>query len=177
MGTVERRSSTQQVILRLAALVLMTLLVAACAARLAPPYDPSLVGGLAAANKDALTLFAKVANGVSPGSFPQRSDDYDEAIGAFDALRLEAAARPVPQSRLSARLAGRAGTGAGVEVDDIARLSNPTPEFLTQVVAILTRMRDTDRRRGLSPVFVTGFKNDYEIAIEQALVFEKALQR
>lgn len=163
MGTVERWSSTRQAIRPLVALLVVSLLVAACAARLAPPYDSSLVAGLTAANKDALTLFASVANGASATTFRDRSEAYDEAIGAFDALRLEAAARPVPQSRLTAR--------AGAEVP------NPTPEILAEIVETLTQMRDTDRRRGLSPVRVAGLKNSYEISIEQALVFEKALQR
>jgi hypothetical protein len=131
---------------------LWLLLLGGCAIHLAPDYDQMLVNGLLAANEQTETLFATLSSGTSM-PFPQRQPAYDAVIGRFDALRLEATARPNPP-----------GSQA------------PTSRILTTIVAKLTRLRDEDRSGSLTPVLVGLAKNSYELSFEQALTYERALQ-
>jgi hypothetical protein len=133
--------------------VLILVLLGGCAVRLAPDYDPLLVNGLLAANEQSETLFATLSSGTS-APFRQRQPAYDAVIGRFDALRLEAMARPNPHESQA-----------------------PTPRILSTIVAKLTRLRDEDRSGSLSPALVNLAKNSYELSFEQALTYERALQR
>jgi len=141
------------------------LLVAGCAVKLAPAYDNTIVTGLTKANEETSVLFASVAAGTTKDTFSNREDSYNKEIGAFDALRIQAIARPTP----SAPIGGTA--------TQIPRLQAPTANVLTEIRDTLIRMRDTDKRAGLSSTQVVGFKQSYEISIDQALTYEKALQR
>ncbi len=146
-----------------------------CTAHLAPDYDATLVAGLVAANEQAETLFATLSSGTTAATFPQRQPTYDAVIGKFDALRLEAMARPNPHlsdSGLLASLAGHPTTPGAANP-----LQAPTPQVLSTIVAKLTRLRNQDRAGSLSPVLVVLAKNSYELSFEQALTYEQALQR
>ena len=68
-----------------------------CTTQLAPDYDKTIVDGLTTANEQTLTLFASITSGVSRASFSAREPNYDLIIGKFDALRVQAMARPTPQ--------------------------------------------------------------------------------
>jgi hypothetical protein len=41
----------------------------------------------------------------------------------------------------------------------------------------VTMMKDTDRKTGLVPILVVNFKREFEISMEQALTYERALER
>jgi hypothetical protein len=56
-------------------------------------------------------------------------------------------------------------------------LDAPTPEILSTIVYSITEMRDTDQAVGLNANIVSGFKREYETSIDQALIYEKALER
>jgi hypothetical protein len=73
------------------------LLLAGCAVQLAPSYDTSIIDGLTSANEQAMTLFASVSSGTEGSPFSDREKTYNELIGKFGALRLQALARPTPQ--------------------------------------------------------------------------------
>lgn len=155
----------------LPALLACVLLLAACTVQLAPPFDTGIIDGLAAANEEAMTLFATVSGGVSRTNFTDREKTYNAVIGKFDALRLQAGSRPV-----STPLAARAlGSATDIKPDQVLKV--PTPDVLAGIVRQLTRMRDEDRAQGLVPDRVDSFKESFEIRMQQALVYEKALQR
>jgi hypothetical protein len=145
----------------------LALFLAACAIRLAPAYDQTIVSGLDAANEEAMVLFASVANGTSAGTFSKREAAYDSVIGKIDALRVTAQARPEPGGKLF----GKPAAG------EVATFESPTPEILAAAAEPLVFMRDTDRSEGLTTTIVEGVKRSFEIQIAQALTYEKALQR
>lgn len=147
----------------------------ACAVRLAPDFDRTIVDGLTSANNTTLTLFASVSSGSNKTTFASRKPTYDRLIGAFDALRIQAQARPTPRPLLLQLIGG--GPSPGTAPKDIDVLKAPTPAILATIVDILTTMRDTDQAFGLSRTLVIGFKNEFETSIDQALVYEKALER
>jgi hypothetical protein len=153
--------------------VLLLAFLGACAVSLAPAYDPALVERLNTANEKTLTLFSAVSDGSPASAFPGFADRYDELIGAFDAARMQAAAREVPA--LSQRaLAVVGGTEACPVPDDCV---NPTPAILGTVAANLARMRATHAARGLGPDVVDLFKNAHETSMMQALEVENAFNR
>lgn len=158
-----------------AGVALVLLLVAGCAIKLAPNYDKTIVDGLTKANQDTLILFASVSSGTTAATFPDREATYNDLIGAFDALRIQANARPTPRPYVLQILG--LGHAEDKQPQDIDVLQTPTPGILQQIVATLTRMRDNDEAKGLSAAIITGFKNSYETSIDQALTYEKALER
>ncbi len=151
------------------------LALAACTVQLAPDYDKTIVDGLTAANQDTTTLFAGLSAGVSASTFPDREKTYNSIIGKFDALRLEAKARPVPQPLLSHLFGSTAVGEKPLPADQI--LKSPTPDVLQNIVDTITTMRDEDKKQGLVAKRAESFKSEYELSIQQALVYEKALLR
>lgn len=161
-----------------AIVALVTLVVVAlasgCAVKLAPGYDRTLVDGLAEANENTMTLFAS-ASPSSRETFDRRENTYNRLIGKFDALRLQAQARPIPRPFILQVLG--MGPDPTKAPKDLALLDAPTPKILRTIVDTLTKMRDTDRAQGLSEPLIQGFKNSYEMSIDQVLTYEKALER
>ncbi len=153
----------------------LLLILSACTVRLAPDYDPVILSGLADANQQTLTLFAALSRGTQPAAFPQREAEYNAVIGKFDALRLEAAARPNPNTANAGLFARAAGVAETPDLEE--RLKAPTPRILATIIAKLTQLRDDDRARPLTPSFVALFKHSYEISFQQAFTYERALQR
>jgi hypothetical protein len=153
------------------AALLAAFTVVGCGIQLAPNYDRTIVEGLAKANEEAMTLFATVSTGTRPNTFPRRERTYDELVGKFDALRLQATVRPNPQPPAATSFFG----GTQQRVADAA--SAPTADILTTIMRTITMMRETDRKAGLQPVVVVNFKREFEISMQQALTYERALER
>jgi len=153
--------------------VCISLVLAGCAIKLAPEFDPDIVEGLTSANEEAMTLFASVSAGADQGTFAEYETSYNQLIGKFDALRLEAQARPDPSTPSLINVVSEQLPAA----DDIAQLETPTPEILANIVATLTQMRDDHQAKGLTAGAVTLFKESFETKMDQALTYEKALER
>jgi hypothetical protein len=153
-------------------LLVLAALLAGCAIRLAPSYDAVIVAGLTKANEQAMTVFAAVSEGVAAGTFAEREPFYNEAIGTADATRLLADARPNPPTANLIKVKTSDPQGEGVK-EPMA----PSPLILGNVVQTLTSMREVDRAGGLSASLAKGFKQRFEILMDQVLTYEKALQR
>jgi hypothetical protein len=161
--------------LRLFALFAALVLVAGCALRLAPNYDQTVIDGLTATNIEAMELFASTSGGVSKESYPARESKYNGLIGALDALRLQSSTRPVPRPVLAQVFSS--GPKANFKLEDIVMLDAPSTDSIKLMVNTFTKMRDTDKLQGLTAVEVSAFKGQFEISMDQALTYEKALQR
>jgi hypothetical protein len=155
--------------------LIATALLAGCALRFAPNYDRSIVDGLGRANEESMTLFASLVSGVAKDSFPKREPIYDELIGRFDALRLQAQVRPAPQ--VSAAVSLVLGNDSQSQQRIAEAAAAPTPAILATLIRTITMMRETDRKQGLQPIVVQTFKREFEISMQQALTYEKALER
>jgi hypothetical protein len=157
------------------ALIVVAIVHAGCALRLAPNYDRSIVDGLARANEESMTLFASLVSGAPKDSFTKREPIYDELIGKFDALRLQAQVRPAPQ--VSAPAALLLGNNPQAQRQIAEAAAAPTAAILATLIRTMTMMRETDRKQGLQPILVQSFKREFEISMQQALTYEKALER
>jgi hypothetical protein len=160
---------------RLLSFLALAALLIGCQIQLVPQHDPAIVTGLTAANEKTLQLFAALSRPGARTPYPEREATYDELIGSFDALRVQAAARPVPESRIAGLLVSR--SAADLKPEDIERLQNPTPDILQTIIDTLARMREVDSEGRLSAGMLPGFKNSYELSIDQTLTFEKALEQ
>jgi hypothetical protein len=159
----------------LALLSLAILLSSGCAVQLAPSYDTTIVDGLTSANEQAMTFFASVSSGTEDSPFSDREKTYDELIGKFGALRVQALARPTPQPLILDYLGLAPSAATASEPEN--RLKAPTADILATIIDKLTRMRDKDKSGSLTKELVALFENSYELSITQALAYEKALQR
>jgi hypothetical protein len=139
----------------LAALVTFLFMVAGCAIRLAPDFDPTILEGLTRANEQALVLYASVSSGAPKETFAAREESYNKVLGAYDSVRLQAKARPFPRPDLPP----------------------PTEGIIDQILGNLMRLRDTHRDTGLTPATVQILKSLYEPGVVQALTYERALER
>lgn len=158
----------------IALLALWMTLLASCATQLAPLYDKAIVDGITTANREAMTLFASLSAGSSRDSFAERADNYNRIIGSLDALEIQARARPTPKtSTLEAvnNWLEKRGLPA-VSDDDV-----PSATALNRISATLKKMRDTDRKQGVTATEVQAFKNQLAIYMDQAITYEAFLQR
>ena len=87
-------------------------------------------------------------------------------------LRVEAASRPTPQP-LFLPFLGTAKSATAADGD--SRPGSPTANVLNGIVVLLTRMRDDDRAGRLNGPKIAVYKAEYDIKIDQALTYEKAL--
>jgi hypothetical protein len=149
--------------------LLLVAALAGCAVKLAPDFDRLLLDGLTKANKDTLVFFSSISGGTKPAGYKARAPTYDTLIGTFEALRAQANARPAPNPGVLRNI----GIGSSVDLSKIV----PTPKALERIIATLNRMKATDQERAMTPGAVKLFKDAYAIAIEQALVYERALER
>ncbi|QDQ28860.1 hypothetical protein FNU76_22300 [Chitinimonas arctica] len=152
----------------------LLLFLSACATQLAPPYDRSLVEGLTTANVEVMTLFASVSGGTRVEGFANREAKYNEVVGKFDALVLQAGARPMPRNKVTAeinKLLQSKGTPP-ISDEDL-----PSTTALKKVSEAVAKMRDTDRKQGVTAMEVQAFKGMASIYLDQALTYENFLQR
>jgi hypothetical protein len=157
-------------------LTCMIIALAGCATQLAPSYDKVVAEGLVAANTEAMTLLATTSQGTSASTFSQREEKYNALIGKFDALAIQAGARPVPKSKASESINRiLAKRGADPLTDDDA--TPPSVEPIKMVAQTLTKMRDTDKKQGITATESAVFKGQISIYLDQATTYENFLQR
>lgn len=150
------------------------LFLTSCATTLAPDYDRAIVDGLTSTNAGLMELFASVSSGTSQDTFAQREKNYNALIGSLDALALQARARPLPKNKATKKVneyLRKRGVGAldGEEAPSAAAL-----DLLAKTV---TKMRDTDRKQGLTAMEVAAFKGQAAIYMDQAMTYESFLER
>lgn len=161
--------------LRLAALALW-LLLSGCATQLAPAYDRAVVDGLNAAALETMTLLAAVSAGTEPASFAVREPRYNALIGRLDALALLAGARPVPRNGLTDAINAALAQRGGPPLDDDGSTA-PSTHAIRKIAETVTKLRDTDRKQGVTAFEAMAFKGQIVIYLDQAITYENYLQR
>ncbi|MCP4344284.1 MAG: hypothetical protein GY795_02010 [Desulfobacterales bacterium] len=83
-------------------LILVSLIfLTGCIATLAPQYDKAVMDGLTISNAEVMGFFASVSGGTKKDSFDQRKEKYTNIVGRFDALEIQAKARPIPKNKIT----------------------------------------------------------------------------
>jgi hypothetical protein len=149
-----------------------------CAVKLAPEYDKAIFDGLTKANEEAMTLFASVAAGATKATFSKREAAYDSVIGTLDAVRLQVTSRVTPESpALMSAIVQRTAPSGNAATTVAGLPAIPSQGSLARMIQTVTSMRNVDSHYNLTPMLVMGFKMRFEISMEQALTYEKALNR
>lgn len=158
------------------AVALIALFLLGCMTQLAPPYDKAVVDALNSASEEVMTLLAAASDGTRPETFSAREEQYNAAIGKLDALAVLAGARPMPKNgaveKINRLLDQR---GAGPLKEDAA--TPPSVGAIKEISKALTRMRDTDRKQGVTATEAQAFKGVVVISFDQAITYENFLQR
>jgi len=109
-------------------------------------------------------------------SFAAREEKYNALIGKFEALSLAAGARPMPSNKaidvINSALERRGGKALPAD-----ETTPPSAHPLKKVAAALAKMRDTDRKQGLTQYETMAFQGEVNIYLDQALTYENFLQR
>lgn len=156
--------------------VVFSLFLAGCATQMAPQYDRVVVDGLGTASAETMTLMAAASQGTDKATFPAREAQYNAVIGKLDALAIEAGARPMPKNKITDlvnKLLEKRGAKPLEDDDGMP----PSVHAIKRIAATVTKMRDTDRKQGVTAVEVQAFKGQCGVYFDQALTYENFLQR
>lgn len=159
-----------------ALLVAALISIAGCAAQLAPPYDKNVAEGLTAANTEAMTLMASTSQGTDKSTFSSREEKYNALIGKIDALALSAGARPMPKNKVTDAINKLLEKRGGKPIDD-DDATPPSAHSIKRIAETLTKMRDTDKKQGVTAYEAQAFKGQLVIYFDQAITYENFLQR
>jgi hypothetical protein len=157
-------------------LVAIFLAMAGCSTQLAPPYDKNVAEGLSAASTETMTLLATASQGTENSTFSSREEKYNELIGKIEALALSAGARPMPKNKVTDSINKVLNNRGGkpIENDDS---TPPSAHSIKKIADALTKMRDTDKKQGVTAYEVRAFKGQILIYFDQAITYENFLQR
>lgn len=154
------------------AILLSLISNSSCSITLAPEYDKAIVEKTSDITTETLMLFAEVSSGTKKDSFVKRENTYNELIGSFDALSLQAKARPLPNVSLDRlnQLMKQKG------MENVSG-DYPSATAFKEIALTLSKMKATDESSGLNPTVVAAFKGQIEIYLEQAITYETFLKR
>jgi len=172
MGALDRISRNCCLVISAA----LFLCLSGCATQLAPPYDKLVVDGLNAANTETMTLFAVVSGGTRVGDYGARADKYATLVGKLDSLAISAGARPIPTNKVSETINQfLQNRGAPPIVEDAA--TPPSAHAIKKISETVAKMRDTDKKQGVTAIEVQAFKGQASIYFDQAITYENFLKR
>jgi hypothetical protein len=147
---------------------------AGCATTLAPHYDKALLEGLTTSNTEVMEFLAYVHGGTQKDTFDQRQAKYAHLVGRFNALAIQAKARPVPKNRMTDKVNAFLGERGVQSIDDS---ETPSATAMARISETLVKMRDTDRKQGVTAFEAQAFTNQVSIYLDQALTYESFLER
>lgn len=153
-------------------IILSLTLIQSCSVSLAPEYDKAIVEKSTSLSSETMTLFAEIYSGTTKDSFEKRENTYNQLIGSFDALSLQAKSRPIPD--VSTRKLNELLKQNGIE-----STTNDYPSAIAfqEISSTLLKMKETDQKTGLNPTLVEAFKGQIEIYLQQAITYETFLKR
>jgi hypothetical protein len=121
----------------------------------------------------AMRFFAVVDSGTNRESFSLREPIYNDLIGAFESLELQAKARPVPENialeKINELLQAKGSDAVSGEY--------PSAFAFGKIAETFRKMKETDREKGLKPLALQAFKGQVEIFLDQAITYESFLKR
>lgn len=155
-------------------LVALVFLSTGCATTLAPQYDKAVVEGMTTTSTEVMEFFASVSSGTQKDTFDERKQRYANLIGRFDALEIQAKARPVPKNKITDKINDLLSK-RGVSIPEDSEI--PSATAMGKISATLVEMRNIDQKQGLTATEVQAFKSQVTIYLDQALTYESFLER
>lgn len=149
-----------------------------CAVSLAPKFDQHIVDNLTGTSTEVFQLLAEVSAGTTKADYDKRESKYNQVIGKLEALVLQINARPVPNNKTVNKIIAKANDrlkkrGASTLIS--AGETAPSATALKNVAANIAKMKDTDKKQGVTAFEVQAFKGNIELFFDQALTYERFL--
>ncbi len=154
-------------------LLMVFLLGLSCQTTLAPAYDQAIVEKVTESSDLALQFFAEIENGTNSTSFKVREANYNILIGAFESLKLQAKARPVPKNVAFDKI------NELLEIKGSSAITGDYPSAFAfeKIAETFKKMKQTDAERDLEPIAIQAFKGQVLIFLDQAITYESFLKR
>ncbi len=159
---------------RLALVAMIAVFLTACATTLAPNYDQAVVDGLTSVNQKTMEHFASTSSGTSKRDYEEREKTYNSIIGSIDALAIQAKSRPIPNNKITEKV-NEYLLSRGVDI--LEDEATPSATALEKISEAIVKMRDTDKKQGITAIEVQAFKGLVVIYLDQALTYESFLKR
>jgi len=154
-------------------LVLGAVFFLSCQVTLAPAYDQAIVEKATESSELAMWFFASLDQGVTAETYGVRETTYNQLIGAFESLKLQARARPIPtgmaMGKVNALLESK---GSGALTEDY-----PSAFAFGEIANTFRKMKATDRTQGIKPLAIQAFQGQVSIYLDQAITYESFLKR
>jgi hypothetical protein len=157
-----------------------TLLIAtSCAVSLAPRFDQGIIDNLSTTSIEVFQLLSEVSEGTTSSDFDKREEEYNEVIGKLEALALQINARPVPDNKTVDKIISKANSSLQKKGSTLISVNETAPSAtaLKNVTANVTKMKQTDKLQGITAVEALAFKNNIELFFDQALTYERFLNK
>ena len=159
---------------------LSTLLIAtSCAVSLAPRFDQGIIDNLSTTSIEVFQLLSEVSEGTTNTDFDKRQEEYNEVIGKLEALALQINARPVPDNKTVDKIISKANSSLQKKGSTLISVNEtaPSAKALKNVTANVTKMKQTDKLQGITATEALAFKNNIELFFDQALTYERFLNK
>ena len=144
-----------------------------CKTTLAPEYDKAIVEKVTATSEKTMSFIEKLSGGTSKEKHAEREKEFNELIGAYDALKLQAKARPLPKNTATKKI------NELLKAKGSNSLSSDYPSAFAfeEISKTLRKMKEVDRTKGITPTAMEAFKGQIEIFLDQAITYESFLKR
>jgi len=159
---------------------LSTLLIAtSCAVSLAPRFDQGIIDNLSTTSIEVFQLLSEVSEGTTNTDFDKRQEEYNEVIGKLEALALQINARPVPDNKTVNKIISKTNSSLQKKGSTLISVNETAPSAtaLKNVTANVTKMKQTDKLQGITATEALAFKNNIELFFDQALTYERFLNK
>ena len=144
-----------------------------CKTQLAPEYDKAIVAGLTDATQNTMYFLATLEEGTTANTFSERLKYYNQLIGAFDALAIQAKARPVPDNVATKKI----NELLQAKGSDPLSSEYPSAFAFGKISETFKKMKETDQKNGIKPFALLAFKGQILIFLDQAITYESFLKR
>ena len=150
-----------------------------CTIKLSPSFDQDIVDNLSSSSTEVFQLFANVSGGTTSSTFNTREEKYNDVIGRLEALILSINARPMPKSKVVDKIIGKANSVLTVRGSPAITAGDTaaSASALSQVVANIAKMKETDKASGLNDTQVKLFLGNVRLFLDQATTYEKFLNQ
>lgn len=155
-------------------MTMLVIFLTACATTLAPNYNKAIADSLVSINQKMMEHFASSSLGTSNSDYDKRKQTYNSIIGSVDALAIQVKARPIPNKKITERV-NEYLRSRDVEVLEDENV--PSATALEKISETIAKMRNTDKKQGITALEAEAFKGQVVIYLDQAMTYESFLER
>ena len=155
------------------------LIAASCAVSLTPRFDQGIIDNLSTTSTEVFQLLSEVSEGTTNADFNKREEQYNQVIGKLEALALQINARPVPDNKTVDKIISKANSSLQKKGTTLisADQTAPSATALKNVTANVVKMKQTDKLQGITATEALAFKNNIQLFFDQALTYERFLNK